>query len=383
MNVLFVTHYSSLYGANFSMIQLILELREKGVQSTVLMPVDDMVKGLPLWEKLNTLGIPYVKAKVKTIKSDSWKKVVPKYLYAHALYADVYDKIADKRFDIVHTNTSVIDVGAYIARRNGAKHVWHLREFGDLDYNLLTPFGKWFQKVIYGGDNAFVAISQKIRDHYKRYIDDRNIRVIYNGVKPLPMLEPSADATVRFCIVGMMQESKRQLDVVKAAAELRRRGVGGFHVSIIGDGVEEYEQSVTRYIADYDLASYVTMTGRQENVPELLTKMDVGITASSHEAFGRVTVEYMMVGLAVITSDGGASTEIVKDGDTGLIYRSGEISELADKMQSLIENPMKREQLALKGHRHAMDNFQSKTNSEAIYRLYCELMEKEVNKVGL
>lgn len=381
MNVLFVTHYSSLYGANFSMIQLILELREKGLQCTVMMPVDDVVKGLPLWEKLDSLGIPYVKAKVKTIKSDRWKKVVPKYFYAHSLYADVYNKIADKKFDIVHTNTSVIDVGSYIAKRQNAIHVWHLREFGDLDYGLLTPFGKWFQRIIYQSGNTFIAISQQIRDHYKKYIDDRNIRVIYNGVKPLPMRQPSDDETVRFCIVGMMQKSKRQLDVVKAAAELRQRGVGGFHVSIIGDGVEEYEQSVAKYIADNDLSAYVTMTGRQENVPELLTKMDVGITASTNEAFGRVTVEYMMTGLAVIASDGGASTEIISDGDTGLIYRSGEISELADRMQSLIENPIKREQLSMRGHRHAMDNFQSKNNSEAIFRLYCELLENK--KIGL
>lgn len=380
MNVLFVTHYSSLYGANFSMIQLILELREKGVNCTVMMPADDVVKGLPLWEKLDALGIPYVKAKVKTIKSDRWKKVAPKYFYAHALYSDVYDKIAGKKFDIVHTNTSVIDVGTYIARRTGAKHVWHLREFGDLDYGLLTPFGKWFQRIIYGGGNTFVAISRKICDHYKKYLGSQDIRVIYNGVKPLPMRRPSDDGVVRFCIVGMMQESKRQLDVVKAVAELRQRGADGFHVSIIGDGVESYERSVRDYISSNDLASYVTMTGRRENVPELLTKMDVGITASSHEAFGRVTVEYMMAGLAVIASDGGASTEIIDDGDTGLIYRSGEISELADKMQSLIDNPIKREQLAMRGHRHAMDNFQSKTNSEAIYGLYCELWGKDVKR---
>ncbi len=378
MNVLFVTHYSSLYGANFSMIQLILELREKGVNATVMMPVDDVVTGQPLWEKLDTLGIPYVRTKVKTIKSDSWKKVVPKLFYAHALFQKVYKSIDGKNFDLVHSNGSVIDVGRYIAREKGVPHIWHLREFGDLDYNLMTPFGRWFQKIIYHGGNTFVAISNKILDHYKKYLGGQDIRVIYNGVKPLPMRQPSDDGIVRFCIVGMMQESKRQLDVAKAAAELRQRGHVDFHVSIIGDGVASYEQTVANYIDDNDLSLYVTMTGRQENVPESLTKMDVGITASSHEAFGRVTVEYMMAGLAVIASDGGASTEIVDDENTGLIYESGNVGQLTDRMQLLIENPEKREQLAQESHRHAMNNFQSKANSEAIYSLYCELLGKRV-----
>lgn len=378
MNVLFVTHYSSLYGANFSMIQLILELREKGVNATVMMPEDDVVKGQPLWEKLDTLGIPYVRAKVKTIKSDSWKKVVPKYFYAHALFPKVYEKVESQKFDIVHTNTSVIDTGICIARKKRVPHVWHIREFGDLDYNLLTPFGKWFQRIIYGGGNTFVAISQKILVHYKKYLGGQDVRVVYNGVKPLPKREASGDGIVRFCIVGMMQESKRQLDVAKAAAELRRRGIDGFHVSIIGDGVESYEKSVRDNISGNGLSSYVTMTGRRENVPEMLTKMDVGITASSHEAFGRVTVEYMMAGLAVIASDGGASTEILEDENTGLIYESGNVGQLADRMQRLIENPERREQLAQEGHRHAMKKFQSKTNSEAIYSLYCELLGKQV-----
>lgn len=376
IKVLFITHYASIYGANLSMIQLIIELRKKGVDCTVMMPCDDVVKGRHLSEELQCHGIPYIATKVKTVKSDSWKKVVAKYFYAHLLFGRVYKSLKGEEFDIVHSNTSVIDAGKYIACRQKIPHVWHIREFGNLDYGLLTPFGRWFQKIIYSGNNNFIAISKKIRDHYKHYLGGQNIRLIYNGVRPSSEIIVRESQTVAFCIVGMLQESKCQLDVVMAAKMLKERGVTNFHVHVIGDGIVSYEEKINRYVIDENLSDCVSMMGRQENVPELLQKMDVGITASSHEAFGRVTVEYMMASLAVIVSDGGANTEIVEDASTGLVYRGGDIVELADKMQFLIENPDMRKRLEKAGYDHAVKNFSSSANTEAVCRLYDELLNK-------
>lgn len=379
IRVLYVTHYTALYGANRSMLQLMLELREKGVEPTVMLPYVIDASSKSLADELGEHSIPYINANVTIVKSVDWKKVVGKYIYSLLQLKYAYRALDGSEFDLIHSNSSTFVTGAYLSKKLKLPHVWHLREFGDLDYDLKTPFGKWYQRVIYGGQNTFVAISKKIEAHYRPYVGKQNIRVIYNGVKPFRTKVETRhpDAIIRLCIVGLLQESKRQIDVLYAANELvNSRNVRNFEVSIIGDGDPVYTKRLSEYIKNNRLADHVIMMGRKDNIPEILQKMDVGIMASSAEAFGRVTVEYMMAGLAVVASDGGASCEIIDNDITGLLYTSGDYVALADKMQVLIQNSEKRHALAIKGQSKAEQSFSSVSNSNSIYDLYQDLVEK-------
>lgn len=372
-----MTHYTSLYGANLSMIQLIVELMGKGVDCFLMIPDNGPDGGTALKDELNRNGIPYIEAKIRQIKCASKCKVVLKYLYGIFLQHSIFRALEGADFDIVHSNSSVILAGSYLSKKLHARHVWHLREFGDLDYNYVTPFGKWYQKILYGGSNTFVAISKKIYDHYKPYVGSQRVKIIYNGIKTLPQRVVSNEEIVQFCIVGLLQKTKCQIDVVKAVDELvNNRNVRKFRVSIIGDGDPHYEKEIRDYISKSNISDYVAMMGRQDNVPDLLPDMDVGIMSSSNEAFGRVTVEYMMARLAVIASDGGANTEIISDGNTGLIYQSGNVVSLADKMEMMIIDREKLEKIALNGYNHSVKNFTSAANCDAIFNLYNELVAR-------
>lgn len=376
LNVLFVAHYTDLYGANFSLLQLMLELRPKGVRPTVLLPEKPVASGRNLVDELDLHGIPYIKAPIWLVKSPSRIKAVPNYLLAMSGLKPALSRLEGMNFDLVHSNSSTIATGAYIAKKLGVPHVWHIREFGDLDYNLRTPFGKWFQKAIYSGNNTFVAISEKIRNHYSPYIGTQEIRLIYNGIKPMPTRDKDAAGNIiNFCIVGLLQPKKCQIDVLKAVDLLaNQRNVGGFRLVVVGDGDPSYTQALKDFIEEKHLGNFVDMAGRIDNVPELLAKMDVGVVASSHEAFGRVTVEYMLAGMCVIASDGGANLEIIEDGVNGLIYHGGDVAQLADRMQSLIQDPKLMGRLSDAGKLHAQKHFTSAANSEAIYNLYLELL---------
>ena len=380
IKVLFVAHYTDLYGANNSLLQMMLELRDKGVAPTVMLPLWPEAKGRNLVDELNIHGIPYIKAPIRLVKRPSRLKVLLNYLLAISELPSAFKALEGRRFDLVHSNSSTVTTGAYVARRLKVPHVWHLREFGDLDYNLRTPFGKWFQKVLYGGGNTFVAISDKIRSHYKPYVGKQEIRRIYNGVKPmLPRVMNPGKTAVDFCIVGLLQPTKCQLDVLKSADILaNERGVRNFRLTIVGDGDAAYTGELKNYIKEKGLEEMVEMTGRIDNVPELLTRMDVGVVASSHEAFGRVTVEYMLAGMAALVSDGGANTEIVDDGTTGLVYRSGDAGNLADRMEMLVKDGDLLRRLAEAGKEHAENNFSSKANSRAIGALYAELLGRKI-----
>lgn len=110
---------------------------------------------------------------------------------------------------------------------------------------------------------------------------------------------------------------------------------------------------------------------------ELLHCAHIAVTASRCEAFGRVTVEYMMAGLAVIVSNTGANPEIIKDGETGLVYQYGKPEDLRDKIQWYMDH---REDglrtIALNGQIDACKRFTSDINAVNVYNLYKRILGK-------
>ncbi len=374
---LFVTHYRELYGANKSLLQLMLELREKGIRPTVLLPNRAANTTNDIVEELSRHGIPFIETSIRIDKHRDWKKVVANYILASLEWRKAYEAVKRLNFDFVHSNSSVMSTGSYIAHKTGKPHIWHLREFGCDDYGVRTPFGKWFQRFIYAGDNTFIAISENIRKHYSKYIDHKKIRRIYNGIPILPASPRLiSNDRVEICIVGFVRPEKGQMELLMASDLLvNQRGIRDFHITIVGEGDERYMEEIRAFITRHNLSDFITLAGRRDNVAQLLSKMDIGVMASTREAFGRVTVEYMMAGVAVVASDGGANMEIIDNGHTGMIYPSGDISALTDSLETLIINPQVRDRLAEEGKKHALANFSSKANSHAVFSLYQEILK--------
>lgn len=376
MKILYVSHYDELLGANRSLLQLIIEVRKRGVQPMVLF--SSRRNNSPFQKALDENSIPYTHADFRMFKHPSMAKVVPSFLWSRICNKTVSRYFQHEKIDLVHSNSSTIDIGKIIAKKIEAKHIWHLREFGDLDYDLKTPFGKWFQKVIYHGDSNFIAISNKIASHFSKYIDKDKLEVIYNGVYvPKKAKKPSPNGAIRFCIVGYLTPNKGQLEAVKAVDKLvNERLVKNFHLSIIGGGVSDYAKEINDYILRNRLSSYITLTGQRNDVPELLQGMDVGIMASYNEAFGRVTIEYMMNGLAVIASDSGANTEIITSEEFGLVFHSADVDQLANKMEYFITHPDRCAEIANAGQKYALKRFSSKANSDSIFEYYQRILSK-------
>lgn len=375
MKVLFITHYSAMLGANRSMLQLIIELKKWEVEPTVLLPTPK--EDSDLKNELIKRGIPYIEAPIRWIKHANKWKVLPNYLYTILLYPKILTKLNNTQFDIIHSNSSVIGVGAYISRKMKANHVWHLREFGDLDYNLKTPFGKWFQRVIYRGNNNFIAISQKIKRQYIPYLNNQSINLIYNGIIIKDRMDKERGEPVKFCIVGLIHKNKGQLDVIKAVECLVTEfKITNIHVTIVGDGDINYVTEIKSYIDRKGLNSYIEFVGYLSDINDILSKMDVGIMASYNEAFGRTTVEYMMSGLTVIATDGGANCEIVENEKSGLLYRAKDFYHLALQMKKVILNPKLSNSLANEGFNRAKNEFSSLANSTKIYNLYTSILNK-------
>lgn len=379
MRVLFITHYADLYGANLSLLGLILSLRKNfGVEPVVLINrKGDFIK------ELQKNNIPYIKSFyfIDQIEENQPHKIIHiiyRKMCIPFLYFIAGWKLKAKRcsFDLVHTNSSVISIGAYIAKINHIPHVWHLREFGKEDYNLQNMYSTCTIRKRLSQSDRVIAISKAIYEKFVSEYGKLPIEVIPNGV---PICERYVKCEINKCIsfvvVGLICDGKNQLEVLKAINIIKAKGYETFKVFFFGDYKDEgYKREFFKYIEDNRLKEIVHIMGYEAEVQEKLKQYHVGIVPSKKEAFGRVTIEFMSHYMPVIGSNSGANQEIIKEDETGLLYELGDVEGLANKMIYCINN---RQEVQCMGRQARLEaeQYSVEENARKIKSIYDSIME--------
>ena len=393
LNIMYIAHERKMGGASLCLLTLAKEMKEKGHHVCVVVPF----MRSPIAEKLRESGI-------KTIGIFFGWWMMPSYwgglfkLAFRMLYMmeeiavwRISHYIRKKKIDIVHSNSSVIDVGSKAAARSGVSHVWHFREFGDLDYRLMFLKGRR-KSIQYLNDSndINIFISMCLREHYGELRDGKRNRVIYDGVSDdyLNLRQDDLVGEPTFLIAGNLQRNKRQDIVLKAVKLLKDKGITNFKVIIAG-GIastrdsQKYAKELEIFIKQNDLDN-VQLVGFVSDMNALRRKSDVEIVASTMEAFGRVTVEAMLSGNPVLAADSGANGELIEDGRTGWLFETGNEYALADKMFMVIENKSAIRSIGKNAFNVASLNYLSHRNTQEIEKIYGEILkvQKEEFKNG-
>lgn len=377
MNILFITPEPSLFGANRSLITLIEDLKNRyKINPVLLVSNKGNNKEYKNFKELcSRKGISVVYIKFYTWQCDcsiaKMKDVMKRQLNS-ILLKRVCFKLKKYQFDIVHTNTSVTHLGQLIADKYHVPHIWHVREFGKEDYNLRYIYNQSYVSKMYRRAKIVIAISDSIKQKIKEISPESNICLIYNGVSEgSRLLKKEIDRfCIEFCCVGRISEGKNQFEILEAVKILKKQRITDFKIYFIGSGDASYLNKMEQFIQYNDLQKNIEFLGYRNDVFKLLENMDVGIIASSMEAFGRVTVEYMLAQMPVIGADTGGTRELLKDTEFGFLYEHGRPESLAAHMAVLMKNPYMIRSLGTKAQKTAQELYSVKANTDKVYECY-------------
>lgn len=261
--------------------------------------------------------------------------------------------IKKNNIEIVHTNSSVIDIGVQAAKFSGRKHIWHVREFGQEDFGMYPLDGeKKFLKMMRENSWIVIAVSNAVRNKYAPKLEQNQIITIYNGIEVQKKQTHEEHATFNMLISGLVCEAKGQRIALEAVRLLLNRGMKDVHLYIAGNGQTKKLKNEFE-----DIEKNIHFLGRVENMANLRRKMDVELVCSRAEAFGRVTVEAMMSELPVIGSKSGGTSELIVDGETGFLFENGNVLQLAKKITYLYENRVLARDMGRRAYSHAVNNY--------------------------
>jgi glycosyltransferase involved in cell wall biosynthesis len=158
-------------------------------------------------------------------------------------------------------------------------------------------------------------------------------------------------------IVGRLQRWKGIHVLIEAMPKVLQNYPDAYCVVVGGkhDLEPDYPTFVEQRIADLGLRDHVILAGLQQNVPEWMQAMDIVVHASDNEPFGIVTIEAMALGKPVVAAANGGPTEIITDGENGLLAAYGDADALASAILRYLDNPEFASSVGLAGQKRAGD----------------------------
>jgi glycosyltransferase involved in cell wall biosynthesis len=369
-------HTSQFGGAEQATYELAVGLKAAGVTITALFPNHG-----PMIERVQAAGIEH-----RIIPYMSWARSEPikpadldneNYINTRGV-EQIYNLLKSLKADVVLTSTLTMPWAAIAAAGAGIPHVWHIHEFGDRDHGLIFDYP--YEEVLRRIDDlsqAVITNSDVVKQHISSLIPQEKITRAYYGFEldPKGINEPLATSPYRaggglkLIIVGRVIEAKRQLDAVKAVAALKKQGIPAELVILGPSGSDQYMKQITAYIAKHDLADVIHLQDFAANPFPYIKAADVLLMCSENEAFGRVTVEGMLVGKAVVGAASAGTLEIIEDGKTGLLYTAGDSEDLARKLVSLYGQTERITQLGAAAKKFADKTFREKDYTSAVLKV--------------
>ena len=327
IDVCFVSHSSHKAGSERSLLELLQGLVEDGVLCHVLLPENG-----PIEADLKRLSVSYsvISYRWWTLQKDEDRQKAIEEIARQSVF--VTKEIGRLNPRVIYSNTSVINIGAIAAKELGIPHVWHVREYGELDHALSFILDEKERFEYMSRNSNFVIFnSNAIKIYYSFRADFKSSVVIYNNVSVHTAANNEreifkTDNSFHTSIVGNICETKGQKDAILAIKELKKEGFD-VELAIIGIAVDaRYEEECRNIIETESLDDRVHFIGYLDNAFQAIRESDAVLVCSRKEAFGRVAVEGMLAGKPVIGTNSGGTVELITDGVSGLLYEPEIIS---------------------------------------------------------
>ena len=289
-----------------------------------------------------------------------------------------------KHFDVICANSQkALFVCALAAKLSRRPLVWILHDivtdtaFSATNRRASLAFARIFARLV------AVNSEETGRAFIEAGGEADKVRIVYNGFDPAKAKLHDAGMAARLRaelglgpqplvgLFGRLSEWKGQHVFLDALAAME-----GVQAVIVGGalfGQEAYEARIREQASRLGLDGRVRFLGFRSDVPELMASMDVvAHTSIVAEPFGRVVVEAMMCGRPVVATRGGGVTEIIRDGETGLLVPPGDASALAAALGTILSDPALAQRLGQSGREDVSDRFSLQETCRSVSALLTE-----------
>lgn len=287
--------------------------------------------------------------------------------------------IGENRYDVLVAYMHGAPVKVNFGNKNAKKIAW----LHNGNPETSTMFSCWFSKKnafkAYEACDYVVGVCKSVSESFSKYtgIFD-NVRVVYNTFDTERIYSLKNDQIkIKFdsnCVnlvsVGRLGKEKgfsRLIDICKQLKDENYR----LKLYLIGTGAEE--NNLKEKIKQLSLDNEVIFLGYQENPYKYVDKCDLFICSSFTEGLSTATIEALILGKAILSTDVSGAREILGDNEYGLITENSSEG-IYNGLKYLLNNKELIKEYGMKAKKRA-DYFSMENTVKAAEMLLDEVLQ--------
>ncbi len=370
MKILHVINTMSVGGAELHLLTLCRHLKKQGID----------------------LGVAYLRERVKgsrSLREDFENENIPVFdLQANSRYDPrFFGRLAGvlrkERPDIVHTHLPRADLAGAFARFLDPSLIWICSVHGIYSAQWSGGWTLPLFKRLWRRADAMLCISDAVR---KWLIDggisEDKAKLIYYGIEAQTFLQPTMDLRQVWGLsggavigsIGRLEPRKNHECLIRAMPEICKN-IPHALLLIAGHDPLGYGHKLNRLIDELALGEKVKVIGFQNDIASFLDAIDVFAFATRSEGFGLVLVEAMAAGKPVVASKIAPLTEIVVDGESGVLVECENSQAFAASLSCLLSSAEERYRMGILGQQRVQTHFTAERMSHETQMLYQELLK--------
>jgi glycosyltransferase involved in cell wall biosynthesis len=363
MRILLLHSSSDLYGASRIFLQTVTLLRKHGHHCLVVLSnkgsLEQALESVGAEVYIVNLGI--IRRKYFTISGlfnrlQKWRSAST---FLNSL-------IHTHQIELVYSNTAAVLIGAWVARKNKIKHIWHIHEIIEQP-KLLHQFLGWQMRK---GADKLIVVSDAVAICWKTALSEKtNLIRIYNGIEPINQLITVnyrkqfnlPDVAVVLGFAGRIHVIKGQpyfLEIAKALKKINN--FSNLHFFIAGDpypGQEYLLDQMFDLIRENQLEASVYYLVQVVQMSNFYADIDMLVVSSIQpDSLPTVILEAMQYGIPVVATAQGGALEMVQDNTTGIFIPLDDALVAAEKIQAILPASI-RQQMGAAGQQRVATHF--------------------------
>ena len=311
------------------------------------------------------------------------------------------DFLRKHQYDIVHTHSSKAGILGRIAAHRAQVPViihtfhgfgWKVASAAQTHPRqaYVAALKKWFYILIerYAASisDALITVSELNKEEAINInlAPPEKFKTVYSGID-LKRFKVKVERTEKLLSLGLqlnrpiigtigrLSTQKAPLDFV-AAAKLVLQQQPNLQFVMVGDG--PLASQVHQAIGD---EHRIKLFGYRDDIPEILSILDLFVLSSLWEGLGRALTEAMIMGVPVAATAVDGVPELVTHQQTGLLSFPGDPIQLADNIVWLLDHPEEAQRMTQSARNRVVPTFSAERMVEQIEVLYERLLDEKTN----
>lgn len=285
--------------------------------------------------------------------------------------------VMDNKVDIIHAHSTSFFI-AFLLKLTypTVKLIWHEHYGARVNQsrlnNLILFFSSIFFSSVFVVNNELeVWVRKKLK--VKNVFCILNFAVTDNNQDKVTKLKGSNGK--RIVCLANLKNPKNHLALLIAYREMKIQDLD-WSLHLIGkDYEDEYSYTLMSFLKNNNLEKSVFVYDSRNDIQNILSQAAIGVLCSTDEGFPVSLLEYGLAKLAVVSTNVGYCSEIIKDNFSGLLFDPLNNQQLQKQLLTMVLNKTERNDYAKNLHKLVIDNYSIEKGVDLLLSKYSLLLK--------